>query len=196
MDAFSEKAKAGGVKPPVMAAEADAGQTVRVWDPVVRLSHWSLVAAFIIAWATGDELQGLHEVAGYMIAALLVIRALWGFIGTTHACFSDFVCRPSTVIRYLIDTARLRAKRYVGHNPAGGAMVIALLVMLAMTCATGIMMTTDAYWGAEWVEEVHELTANLTVVLVGLHLAGVFLASVEHRENLVKAMITGRKSRR
>jgi cytochrome b len=109
--------------------------------------------------------------------------------------FSDFVYRPSTVISYLIDTAHLRARRYVGHNPAGGAMVIALLVMLAMTCATGIMMTIDAYWGVEWLEEVHEVAANLTVVLVGFHLAGVFVVSVEHRENLLKAMITGRKLR-
>jgi cytochrome b len=194
MSAVSEKAKAGSVEPPA-AARVDTGQTVRVWDPVVRLCHWSLVAAFVIAWTTGDELQRLHEVAGYVIVGLLVIRVLWGFVGTTHARFSDLIYRPSTVISYLIDTARLRAKRYLGHNPAGGAMVITLLVMLAVTCATGIMMTTDAYWGAEWMEESHEIAANLTVVLVGLHLAGVFVASIEHRENLAKAMITGRKSR-
>jgi cytochrome b len=195
MSAFSEKAKVGGVEPLGTTAQADVRQSVRVWDPVVRLFHWSLVVAFVIAWATGDELQRLHEIAGYVIVGLLVVRILWGFVGTTHARFSNFVYRPSTVISYLIDTARLRAKRYLGHNPAGGAMVIGLLIMLAITCATGITMTTDAYWGAEWVGEVHEMAANLTVVLVGLHLAGVFVAGIEHRENLVKAMITGRKSR-
>lgn len=195
MTALDTEAGAGGVEPPAMAAPTDASPTVRVWDPLVRLFHWSLVAAFVIAWATGEELQSLHEVAGYAIVGLLVIRILWGFVGTTHARFSDFVYRPSTTIGYLIDTVRLRAKRYLGHNPAGGAMVLALLVMLAMVCGTGIMMTTDAYWGVEWVEEAHELAANLTVVLVGLHLVGVFVASVEHRENLVRAMITGRKRR-
>lgn len=195
MTALSEKAKAGGDEPPAAAVRADAGHTIRVWDPVVRLFHWSLVAAFVIAWATGDELQRLHEIAGYAILGLLVIRVVWGFVGTTHARFSDFVYRPSTVISYLIGTARLRAKRYVGHNPAGGAMVIALLVMLAMTCATGIMMTINGYSDVEWVEDVHEVAANLTVVLVGFHLAGVFVASIEQGENLLKAMITGRKSR-
>jgi cytochrome b len=195
MSAFSEKATAGGATPPADAALAETARTVLVWDPIVRLFHWSLVIAFIVAWATGDELQRLHEMAGYAIVALLVIRILWGFVGSTHARFAGFVHRPSTVARFLVDTVRLRAKRYLGHNPAGGAMAIALLMMLAATTGTGIMMTTDAYWGVEWVEDVHELAANLTVVLVGLHLVGVFVASVEHRENLVRAMITGRKRR-
>lgn len=192
MAAFNAKATAGGSMPPAVAP-TNISPTVRVWDPLVRLFHWSLVGAFVIAWATGDELQALHELAGYAIVGLLIMRVIWGFVGTVHARFSDFVHRPSTVIGYLVDTLRLRAKRYLGHNPAGGAMVIALLVMLAITCATGILMTTDAFWGIEWVEEIHEFAANLTVVLVGLHLVGVFVASVEHRENLVKAMITGRK---
>ena len=196
MSAFREQTRVGGVEPPTAAAQSDPGETVWVWDPVVRLFHWSLVGAYVIAWATGDEMQYLHQIAGYMIVGLLVIRVLWGFVGTTHARFSDFVYRPSTVIKYLSDTARLRAKRYLGHNPAGGAMVLGLLVMLAVTCTTGIMITTETYWGVEWVQEVHEMAANLTIVLAGLHLAGVFVTSIEHRENLVKAMITGRKFRR
>ena len=167
--------------------------TIRVWDPLVRIFHWSLVIAFATAWATGDELQSVHEIAGYTIAGLVGIRLVWGLVGSTHARFSDFVYRPSTVIRYLVDTMLFRAKRYIGHNPAGGAMVIALLAMLAALCGTGIMMTTDAFWGVEWVEEVHEALANLALILVGLHIAGVFVASAEHKENLVRAMITGRK---
>jgi len=193
MSVFNEKAVAGGAKPPATATEPGAGSTVRVWDPVVRLFHWSLVVAFVVAWLTGDEMKTVHEAAGYTIVGLLGVRILWGFVGSTHARFTDFVYRPSTVVAYLLDTARLRAKRYVGHNPAGGAMVLALLLMLAATAATGIMMTTDAFWGVGWVEEAHEIVANLTVVLVGLHLAGVLAASAEHRENLVRAMITGRK---
>ena len=165
----------------------------RVWDPLVRIFHWTLVIAFTIAWLTGDEAQRVHKIAGYAIVGLVAFRLVWGFVGTAHARFSDFLYRPSTVIGYLIDTVRVRAKRYVGHNPAGGAMVIALLAMLAATCATGVMMTTDSFWGVEWVEDAHEVAANLMLVLVGLHLAGVFAASVEHRENLVRAMITGRK---
>lgn len=184
MPASSETAEAGRVMRPA---------TVRVWDPLVRLFHWSLVVAFVVAWLTGDELDRVHEIAGYTIAGLVGFRVVWGLLGPVHARFTDFVYRPSTVFGYLIDTIRFRAKRHLGHNPAGGAMVIALLVMLAATAGTGILMTTDAYWGVEWVEEVHEVAANLMLVLVGLHLAGVFVASVEHRENLVRAMFTGRK---
>ena len=99
------------------------------------------------------------------------------------------------VIRNLIDTMRFRARRSLGHSPAGGVMVLALMVILAATCTTGIMLTTDTYWGFKWVEDAHETVANLTVVLIGLHLAGVSLASLMHRENLVTAMITGRKRR-
>ncbi len=176
----------------------DAGRisrpaTARVWDPLVRIFHWSLVIAFTVAWLSGDEMRRIHLVTGYIIAGLVGFRLVWGFVGSAHARFKDFVYRPSTVIGYLIDAVRLRAKRYIGHNPAGGAMVITLLAMLSVTCATGVMMTTDAYWGVKWVEEAHEFAANLTLVLVGLHLVGVFAASVEHRENLVLAMFTGRK---
>lgn len=194
MDAFSsEKAGAGGVLPPASSGHTGEPRTVKVWDPLVRIFHWSLVAAFVTAWATGDELQKVHEIAGYTIAGLLVFRVVWGLLGSTHARFTDFVRQPSVVAGYLADTARLRARRYLGHNPAGGAMILALLVMLSVICATGIMMTTDAFWGVEWVEETHEIVVNLTLVLVGLHLAGVAIASFEHRENLVAAMVTGRK---
>ena len=196
MPAYDDRAQAGGAQPPATASPAGAASTVRIWDPVVRIFHWSLVLAFVIAWMSGDELQDLHETAGYAIVGLLAIRVVWGFIGTRHARFSDFIYRPSAAIGYLIDTARLRARRYLGHNPAGGAMVLALIAMLAATCATGFMMTTDAYWGVDWVEETHELAAKLSIVLIGLHLVGVFVASVEHRENLVAAMITGRKRSR
>lgn len=174
---------------------APSGTSVRVWDPLVRVFHWSLVASFAVAWASGDEWQALHEAAGYAIMGLLAIRVAWGFVGTRHARFSDFVHRPSAVLAYLVDIVRLRARRHIGHNPAGGAMVIALIVMLSLATVTGFMMTTDGYARAEWVEEVHEAAANLAVLLVGLHLLGVFAASLSHGENLVKAMITGRKRR-
>jgi cytochrome b len=196
MSAYDDRAQAGGAQPPATASLADAARTVRIWDPVVRAFHWSLVLAFVIAWMSGDELQDLHEAAGYAIVGLLAIRVAWGFVGTRHARFSEFVYRPSAILGYLIDTARLRARRYLGHNPAGGAMVLALIATLAATCTTGFMMTTDAYWGVDWVQEAHEFAANLSVVLIGLHLVGVFVASVEHRENLIGAMITGRKRRR
>lgn len=188
--------EAGGGEPPVIDTGDEGASMVKVWDPIVRLFHWSLVIAFTVAWLTGDELKRIHEWAGYTIVGLLVIRIIWGLAGTPHARFGNFLYRPSTVMSFLLDTARFRAKRYLGHNPAGGAMIVALLTTLSATTATGIMMTSDAYWGVKWVEDVHKLAANVALVLVGLHLAGVFAASVEHRENLVRAMITGRKRRR
>ncbi|PLX39417.1 MAG: cytochrome B [Hyphomicrobiales bacterium] len=180
------------------AAELDAGRTtrpatVRVWDPLVRIFHWGLVATFAIAYITGDEWQKVHEPAGYVVMGLIAFRILWGFVGTRHARFSKFVYRPSTVLGFMKDTIGLRAKRYIGHNPAGGAMVIALLIALAAISATGFMMTTDAYWGVEWVEEAHEAAVNITLGLVVLHVIGVVVASIEHGENLARAMVTGRK---
>ncbi len=113
---------------------------VRVWDPLVRLFHWSLVIAFITAYVTGDELEDVHVVAGYFIVGLVVFRLIWGFIGTRHARFSDFVFRPPTVIAYLKDILAFRAKRYIGHNPAGGAMVVALLISLSLATLSGMKL--------------------------------------------------------
>ncbi|MFW6028184.1 MAG: cytochrome b/b6 domain-containing protein [bacterium] len=144
----------GGATPPGGTAAAARESTVVVWDPLVRVFHWSLVGAFALAWLTGDELERLHEVTGYVIVGLLGIRIVWGVVGTTHARFSDFLYRPCTVVRNLGDTARFRAKRYLGHSPAGGAMVIALMLTLAVTAGTGILMTTN---GGEWLEEIHKL---------------------------------------
>ncbi len=175
---------AGGAKPPA---------TIPVWDPFVRFFHWSVVGLFALAYATGDDVQHVHVAAGYAIAALLAVRLVWGLAGSRHARFGNFVRPPREVVAYLRDMCRFRARRYLGHNPAGAVMILALLLALTGTVVTGIMMTTDAYWGAEWVEDVHEALANSTVGLVLLHVAGVIFASFLHGENLVSAMVTGRK---
>jgi cytochrome b len=184
MSVTSDAARAGGAMPPA---------TVKVWDLLVRLFHWSLVALFAVAYATGDEVEQVHIAAGYAIATLLALRIVWGFVGPGHARLRSFVRPPREVLAYLRDVLRFKAKRHLGHNPAGGVMIVALIAMLAATCVTGYMMTTDAYWGAEWVEETHELLANATVALIALHVLGVLVASFQHRESLVKAMVTGRK---
>jgi len=182
--------------------ESEVGRTVRpapektkVWDIVVRLFHWSLVTSFAIAWLSADDWDKTHEAAGYVIAVLLAIRIVWGIIGSPHARFRDFIYKPSTVLSYLRDSLFRKAKRYIGHNPAGGAMVIAMLVSLIVATGTGIASTTNMFWGVEWVEELHEFTAQATLVLIFLHIAGVIYASFEHKENLVKAMITGWKKK-
>ncbi len=176
--------EAGGATPPA---------TVKVWDPFVRVFHWTLLALFVTAFVSGDENEGVHIAAGYGIAILLALRLVWGAIGPRHARFSSFVQRPRQVLTYLRDVAGFKAPRYLGHNPAGGVMIVALMAALIGTAVTGYMMSTDAYWGAKWLEKLHEALAHGTLVLVGLHVLGVVASSLLHKENLVKAMWTGRK---
>jgi len=195
MTASKHAVEAAGAMPAAAAASSQT-MTVRVWDPFVRIFHWSLVGLFALAFVTGDEIEWLHIRIGYAIAALVALRIVWGFIGTRHARFSDFVRSPSGVTAYAGQALRFRAPRHLGHNPAGGAMVVALLVMIAGIAATGFAMTTDAFWGSEWVEYLHEGLVCATIGLIILHVAGVVFSSLEHGENLVKAMVTGRKRAR
>jgi cytochrome b len=188
-----------------------------VWDPFVRVFHWCLAASVIIAWFT-DEPLWLHTWLGYTAAGLIVLRVIWGFAGPERARFSSFVRGPRVVLQYAFDLIRLSANHYVGHSPAGGAMIVALLFMVTVTTITGmadlaaergqgplagfLAQTVQSAAAGEhekekreepFLKEVHETAANITMVLVILHLAGVGLASFAHRENLVRAMITGRK---
>jgi cytochrome b len=184
----------------------ERGQT-RVWDPLVRIFHWLLVAAFFTAYFVEPEDSPIHVLAGYTVLGLVLVRVVWGFVGSEHARFADFVYRPSVVLGYLVDTVRLRAKRYLGHSPGGGAMVVALLIALLATTVSGLMVYGAdehagplASWmagmseqGEEVLEEIHEAMANVTLALVVLHVIGVAVASLSHRENLVRSMLTGRK---
>jgi cytochrome b len=179
------------------------------------------VAAFAVAYFSAEEEAGgpdpLHVWGGYVVGGIVVLRVLWAFLGPRHARFSDFVCGPLAGLAYLRDLLLGRARRYVGHSPAGGAMVIALLVFLAATVVTGVVaygeqgkgplaavMVTDANAvghdvegerGKNAIGELHGLLANITVALVAAHILGVALASFVHRENLLFAMISGRKRR-
>lgn len=180
----------------------------RVWDPFIRIFHWTVVVLFTVAYVTEDELLSLHVWAGYTIGILLLLRIVWGFVGTRHARFSDFIASPKDVYSYLADLLRFRSRRYLGHSPAGGAMVIALVVMLLLITASGLALYAARNGAgpladyiamnrplARTIKGVHELLVNLTVVLVGLHIVGVLLASLVHGENLIRSMFTGRKPR-
>ncbi len=170
-----------------------AHERIRVWDPFVRVFHWSLVFSYAVAWASGEESAWLHEQAGYFILALIGLRVTWGLIGSEHARFSDFLFGPGRTLDYLRSLRSGRPERYLGHNPAGGWMVVALLLSLVAASVSGLMIGggEDELW-----EEVHEGLANLSLLLVVVHVSGVAVASLLHRENLVKAMITGFKVRR
>jgi len=187
-----------------MSENIDQAQTIRVWDPLVRIFHWSLVAFFAIAYVTEDDWMDLHLVAGYSVAALIGFRLVWGVIGTHYARFTQFVKSPSTVFDYLRHMATFRVPHYLGHNPAAGAMIVALIISIILVSLSGMSIiaaegsgpladTFFASFNAYWMEEIHEFLANFTLMLVGLHVAGVFVSSLLEGENLVRAMIHGRK---
>lgn len=215
-----------------------SGNQIRVWDPLVRLFHWSLVATFTLAYFSGEEESLVHVYAGYVVAGLLAFRLVWGVVGTRYARFSNFLYSPQRTVEYLKSLFSGAPEHYTGHNPAGGWMIIMLLVSLLLTSYTGlkvygleghgpladggpeVVLVTPAYAdddddededeehgeheghevgeeeseAEEFWEEVHEFFANFTVLLVLIHVAGVVVASRLHRENLVRAMITGNKA--
>jgi len=113
---------------------------VRVWDPFIRIFHWLLVIAFFTAYLTEGEPEWLHAWAGYLIVGLLALRIIWGFIGSEHARFSSFVFSPGTILAYLRDIIRGRAAYYRGHNPAGGAMILAIILSLLITSGAGMVV--------------------------------------------------------
>ena len=195
---------------------------VEVWDVLVRLFHWSLVISFFIAYFTADEENIWHIYAGYTVLALICFRLIWGFIGTRHARFIDFVYSPKTVIQYLKELLTKHPKHYLGHNPAGGWMVILLLISLFVVSVSGlkiyaieegkgpladsnkITLISQSYADddedeeheneeEEFWEEIHEASTNFTLLLIFLHIVGVILASKLHNENLIKSMISGKK---
>ena len=175
------------------AGPRPAAGSVPVWDPLVRAFHWSLVVAFFGAYLLGDDGGALHQAFGFGAVGLVTLRLLWGFVGSRHARFSSFVPSKGVLLRYLKDVLAHKEARYLGHNPAGAAMIVALLAAIIATGTSGWLMTTDAFWGSEAAEAIHEWAANGTLLLVGLHIAGVAFSSLRHRENLVRAMVTGRK---
>ncbi len=170
-----------------------SARRVPIWDPLVRIGHWALVACVALAWISRTGGHTWHERFGYGALAIVLLRVLWGFIGPRNARFSEFVRSPKPTLRYALLVIAAREPRHVGHNPLGGWMVAALLIVISLTCFSGWLYSTDAYWGVKWVADAHEMLSDLLLGLVALHLAGVALASYRHRENLVAAMIHGRK---
>jgi cytochrome b len=181
--------------------------TVTAWDPLVRVFHWSLVLFFLLAFATEDDWMNLHVWAGYAIAMLIGFRLLWGIIGTRNARFLTFVKSPQIVMRHLRSMFSLKASHYLGHNPVAAVMVIALLASISLVAFSGMVLiavegqgpladTLFAGANGKVVEEIHEFFANFTLLLVFVHVGGVVISSLLEGENLVKAMITGRKKAR
>lgn len=165
-----------------------------VWDAPVRVFHWLLALSFAGAYITAESESWrlLHVTLGYTLAGLVVFRVLWGLVGTRYARFSSFVRGPRAVAAYLRAMVRGRPEHHLGHNPAGALAIVALLGLAALIAATGWATYNDV--GGGWLEDLHELAANTMLAVVGLHIVGVMAASWLHRENLVRAMVTGYKT--
>lgn len=180
-----------------------------VWDRLVRIFHWSLVALFIVVFFSGrDGNEELHSIVGYLLLAIIGVRVVWGFIGTAYARFSSFIYSPTTIIVHLAEITRgKKSHHYLGHNPAGGAMVILLLILMVIVGFTGIaLLATIEFegplvnllydWNDQQVEilrDLHDLFLNILLISIAIHIFSVYLISFYFNEGLIRAMFTGYK---
>ena len=166
---------------------------IRVWDAPVRTFHWLLVLCFAGAYISSESESWrlLHVTLGYTMGGLIAFRLVWGVLGTRYARFGSFVRAPSAVRSYVKGLVAGRPAHYIGHNPAGAVAIVLMLLVGAAIVASGYAVYNEL--GGDWLEEVHEVVGNAMLVLVGVHLAGVAVASYLHRENLPRAMVTGMK---
>ena len=176
-----------------MHEDTAAKPRILVWDLPVRLFHWMLAISFAGAWLTAESerWRDVHVLLGYTAGVLVVLRILWGLVGTRHARFASFVRGPRRVAAYVRSLAAGRPEHTAGHNPAGGWAIVALLVLTLAAVATGLAVEADL--GPRGLDEVHEAFATAMLAVVGIHVAGVIVGSLAHRENLVRAMFTGSK---
>ena len=168
--------------------------SIAVWDLPVRVFHWLLATSFAGAFLTAESehWRSVHVMLGYTVFGLILFRLVWGFVGSRHARFASFMTGPVAVGRYMRSLFTGHPEHHVGHNPAGALAILALLALGLVTGISGWAVYNDI--GGEWVEELHEGAAWLMLAVVGAHIAGVLVSSVLHRENLVAAMFSGRKT--
>ncbi|XZG69000.1 cytochrome b/b6 domain-containing protein [Chitinibacteraceae bacterium HSL-7] len=164
---------------------------IQVWDRVVRVVHWTLVSVVLANLLFTESGAPLHRWAGYLGLSAVLLRVIWGLVGSPYARFSQWWPAPRRVLPYL--RAFRQPPRMLGHNPLGALMMLSLLLLVASLGVTGWMMGLDAYWGEAWLESLHGTLADILAVLVMLHVAGALLESWRHRENLIAAMWHGRK---
>ena len=168
--------------------------SVKVWDWPVRVFHWTLAASVIGAYVTGEseDFERLHHTLGWVAAGLIAFRVVWGLVGTRYARFNEFIRGPAQVWAYIKSLRSGQPQHFVGHNPVGAVAVMLLMGLTALSVYTGwLALAEDA---AEWLEEAHEIAANTLITVVLVHVIGVLWSSRTHGENLLKAMLTGRKT--
>jgi len=177
-----------------MSTQETELQKIRIWDAPVRVFHWLLVFSFAGAYLTAESeyWRLVHVTLGYTLGGLLAFRLVWGVVGTRYARFSSFVRGPGAVLRYLKSLRSGQPEHHLGHNPAGAVAIVLLMLMGFGIVATGYATYNDL--GPDWLGEVHDLLANGMLLVIAGHLFGVVSASLQHKENLVRAMVTGYKA--
>jgi cytochrome b len=170
---------------------------VKVWDRFVRVAHWSLAACVLTAWIAArlklKAAEPVHEWSGYAVLLVVALRLLWGWIGSGYARFDQFIVGPTRAIAHAKAVLRRGEPRYLGHNPLGGWMIVALLATGAAASLSGWLSITDRFWGVEWVQDTHHVLGDALIVLAAFHVAGVVFTSRRQGENLAAAMLTGVK---
>jgi cytochrome b len=166
-----------------------------VWDRFVRLFHWTLVACVLLNYFVFEEGESLHEWSGYLATALVTSRIVWGFIGSPHARFTDFFPTPSRLLRHVRAVRSGQPEHHWGHNPLGALMILLLMTLVISLGLTGWLQGTDAYFGEEWLQNLHRYLANTLIGFVGLHAAAALIIGRIERTRLIKAMVTGVKER-
>lgn len=170
-----------------------AADKLLVWPLFIRVTHWALAASVLVAFFTGHGGGKVHEIAGYVALACVLLRVVFGFAGKGYVRFSDFVVGPKAVVVYVRSLFTGEPVYCVGHNPLGGWMILVLLTVTLIASMSGLLSITDAYWGDPLVGDTHEASGEAIIWLAGLHVLGVVIASIVHRENLIAAMIFGTK---
>ncbi|WP_135503314.1 cytochrome b/b6 domain-containing protein [Roseovarius aestuariivivens] len=169
-------------------------KTYKVWDPFLRVFHWTLASSFVANAFFIDEDVPAHEWLGYALVVLVGLRLIWGLIGPHHARFSSFAPSQTELTGQVADIALRRRRTHLGHSPLGALMIANLLLTVLAIGATGYLMTTNVFWGVEWVEEAHEALVLWAEFSVLAHIAAVLLESLRTGVNLPRSMITGCKT--
>lgn len=174
----------------------DSSRTIVVWDVFVRIFHWSIVTGFLLNYFVIEDSNVWHDAIGYYILLMILLRFLWGFVGSHHAKFKNFIPDVRSLLAYLTDLLHFRERDYPGHNPAGAVMICVMISLMLTICISGWMMGLDQFWGEEWVEDLHYYSSSALLYLMFVHVAGVVYASFRHKQNLILSMVNGRKSSR
>ena len=187
------------------ASVSQSDVSVRVWDLPTRLFHWAIVLLVGFSWLSQElEWMDWHKLSGYAVLTLLLFRLAWGFVGSETARFWQFLASPFAALRHLAHLMRREPDREVGHNAAGGWMVLVMLLLLAVQAGTGLFSNDDALTTgpladnvdkstSDWLSHIHRLNFTLIEIAIAAHILAVLTYAVLKRHDLVRPMLTGRK---